>query len=151
MGFGERFDGERCVGPQIGADDTSREGVGKVSGYPLCRGAVGGRELGDFRQQVAGVVEIVHGNALGALEEETQEAETGGLGVSRTGGGSSNIGIFCDDVVVFVVVRDPFGGDRRIVEGGGAAAFEERSGGGGVVVKVEVVVGGGGGALGVHD
>lgn len=85
VGFGGR--GEGGVGAEVRADDAGGEGVGEVGADALGGGAEGGGELGDFGEELAGVVEVVDGDALGALEEEAEEAEAGGVSVGGVWGG----------------------------------------------------------------
>lgn len=85
VGFGEGVEGG--VGAEVRADDAGGEGVGEVRADALGGGAERGGELRDFREELAGVIEIVHGYAFRALQEEAEEAEAGGVGVVLVGGG----------------------------------------------------------------
>lgn len=73
------------AGADAGAQHARLQRLCEVRADALRRGPVRRRELSDLREEVVGEVEVVHGDALRALEEKTKEFETGGLAAVRFG------------------------------------------------------------------
>lgn len=64
---------EGGVDSEAGADEARRHGFREVGGDALGGGAEWGGELGDFKEDFGGFVEVVGRDGLGALEEEGEE------------------------------------------------------------------------------